>query len=86
VIGGGPLGPESILGPVDQMSDPQETIENATEDSDGDGQADDFNSQLISTGDLTSDELIDEGVTSGSDTSQWCAEDEADADEEGRCK
>ena len=85
-FGGGPLGPESLLGPVDQMSDPQETIENATEDSDGDGQADDFNSQLISTGDLTSDELIDEGVTSGSDTSQWCAEDEAEADEEGRCK
>jgi hypothetical protein len=86
-FGGGPLGPESILGPVDQMSDPQETIDQATsDDSDGDGLADDFDSQLIGTGDLTGDELIDEGVTSGSDTSQWCAEDEADSDEEGRCK
>ncbi|MEO7239916.1 MAG: hypothetical protein ABIW16_00790, partial [Sphingomicrobium sp.] len=75
-IGGGCVKPqiggvESILGPVGLMGDPDTTIDND-------------NDLLISTRRLTDDELIEDPVTSGSDSGQWGndKEDDDDDDEE----
>jgi filamentous hemagglutinin family protein len=75
-IGGGTLGPESILGPVDLMGNPEETIEWAENDDSGqpggdDGSGSDWSSQLFDTAGLSDDALVDEGVTSGGDNNQW---------------
>ena len=60
------------------MGNPEETIEWAANDdqgqagSDDDGPgSEDWSSQLFGTGDLSDDALIDEGVTSGGDNNQW---------------
>jgi hypothetical protein len=85
--GGGTLGPEAILGPVDLMGNPEETIEMASSEDQGqpgsygeDGEdAEDggsgsvnWSSQLFGAGGgLSDDALVDEGVTSGGDNNQW---------------
>ncbi len=71
VPGGNPFGPgpESILGPVGEMNDPEQTIYDEIGSSDGGSE--DISSQLIDTSSLSGDELIDEGVTSGGDSNQW---------------
>jgi hypothetical protein len=51
------------------MSDPEQTIDDKIESSDGGSE--DTSSQLIDTSSLSGDELIDEGVTSGGDSNQW---------------
>jgi hypothetical protein len=78
--GGGALGPEAILGPVDLMGNPEETIEWASDEDFGQTGAEgeeggegiaDWSTQLFGTGSLTDDALVDEGVTSGGDNNQW---------------
>jgi hypothetical protein len=81
--GGGSFGAEVILGPVDLMGNPEETIEWAANEDEGqagsvgeDGADDgsggeDWSSQLFGTGGLSDDALVDEGVTSGGDNNQW---------------
>jgi hypothetical protein len=81
--GGGTLGPEAIHRPVDLMGHPEETIEwAATEDQgqagsesedgeEGGSGGTDWSSQLFGTAGLTDDALVDEGVTSGGDNNQW---------------
>ena len=84
--GGGTFGAEVILGPIDLMGNPEETIEWASsedqgqagsegeegaEGEDGGSGGTDWSSQLFGTAGLTDDALVDEGVTSGGDNNQW---------------
>jgi hypothetical protein len=62
-----PIGPEQILGPIDLMNNPQETAEGNDDASGSDG----FRDELVDTSNLSGDELLDEGVTSGGDNNQW---------------
>jgi hypothetical protein len=84
--GGGTFGAEVILGPVDLMGNPEETIEWAASEDQGQAGSDgsvgsvgedggsgsvDWSSQLFGTGGLSDEALVDEGVTSGGDNNQW---------------
>ena len=61
------------------MGNPEETIEWAANDDQGQGGSEggdgsgseDWSSQLFGTGGLSDDALVDEGVTSGGDNNQW---------------
>jgi hypothetical protein len=49
------------------MNNPQETAEGNDDASGSDG----FRDELVDTSNLSGDELLDEGVTSGGDNNQW---------------